>query len=77
MSGVNYIERKLIGFEEELFYHCIGTIPELFDGNPPFHGRGAISFAMNVSGILRALRLLENIIMPWNKVNAQANEPYL
>ena len=59
MSGVNYIERKLIGFEEELFYHCIGTIPELFDGNPPFHGRGAISFAMNVSGILRALRLLE------------------
>lgn len=60
MSGVNYIERQLIGFEEELYYHCVGTIPELFDGNPPFHGRGAISFAMNVSGILRALRLLEN-----------------
>ena len=59
MSGVNYIERQLIGFEEELFYHCVGTIPELFDGNPRFSGRGAISFAMNVSGILRALRLLE------------------
>ena len=59
MSGVNYIERKLIGFEEELFYHCIGTIPELFDGNPSFSGRGAISFAMNVCGILQALHLLE------------------
>ena len=59
MSGVNYIERQLIGFEEELFYHCVGTIPELFDGNPPFSGRGAISFAMNVSGILRAFRQLE------------------
>ena len=59
MSGVNYIERQLIGFEEELFYHCVGTIPELFDGNPRFSGRGAISFAMHVSGILRALRLLE------------------
>lgn len=59
MSGVNYIERQLIGFEEELYYHCVGTIPELFDGNPPFSGRGAISFAMNVSGILRALRQLE------------------
>ena len=59
MSGVNYIERQLIGFEEELFYHCIGTIPELFDGNPPFSGRGAISFAMNVSSILRAFRQLE------------------
>ena len=59
MSGVNYIERQLIGFEEELFYHCIGTIPELFDGNPRFSGRGAVSFAMNVSGILRALHLLQ------------------
>lgn len=59
MSGVNYIERQLIGFEEELLYHCVGTIPELFDGNPRFSGRGAISFAMNVSGILRAIRLLE------------------
>lgn len=59
MSGISFIERQLIGFEEELFYHCVGTIPELFDGNPPFHGRGAISFAMNVSGILRAMRLLE------------------
>lgn len=58
-SAVNFIERQLIGFEEELFYHCIGTIPELFDGNPSFSGRGAISFAMNVSGILRAIRLLE------------------
>ena len=59
MSGVNYIERQLIGFEEELFYHSLGTIPELFDGNPPFHGRGAVSLAMNVSGILRAIRMLE------------------
>lgn len=67
MSGVNYIERQLIGFEEELFYHCVGTIPELFDGNPPFHGRGAISFAMNVSGILRALRMLEKHNQAYNE----------
>lgn len=58
-SGLNYIERQLIGFEEELFYHCIGTIPELFDGNPKFSGRGAISFAMNVCGILNSIYLLE------------------
>lgn len=59
MSGIGYIERQLIGFEEELKYHCVGSISELFEGNPPFHGRGAISFAMNVAGILRAIRLLE------------------
>lgn len=58
-SRVSFIERQLVGYEEELFYHCIGTIPELFDGNPPFHGRGAISFAMNVAGIMRVVKLLD------------------
>ena len=53
------MERQLIGFDEELFYHCIGTLPEIFDGDPPFHGRGALAFAMNVRGILRAERLLD------------------
>ena len=58
-SRLSFVERQLVGYEEELFYHCMGTIPELFDGNPPFHGRGAMSFAMNVAEILRASRLLE------------------
>lgn len=58
-SRLSFIERQLVGYEEEMFYHCLGTLPELFDGNPPFHGRGAISFAMNVGGILRVLKLLE------------------
>ena len=58
-SRVSFVERQLVGYEEELFYHCIGTIPELFDGNPPFHGRGAISFAMNVAEIMRVVKLLE------------------
>ncbi len=58
-SKVGFIERQLVGYEEELFYHCIGTIPELFDGNPPFHGRGAISFAMNVAEIMRVVKLLD------------------
>ena len=58
-SRVSFIERQLVGYEEELFYHCVGTIPELFDGNPPFHGRGAISFAMNVAEIMRVVKLID------------------
>lgn len=58
-SKVGFVERQLVGYEEELFYHCIGTIPELFDGNPPFHGRGAVSFAMNVAELMRVLKLLD------------------
>ena len=58
-TRLSFIERQMVGYEDEMFYHCLGTIPELFDGNPPFHGRGAISLAMNVAEILRTLELLE------------------
>lgn len=58
-TRLSFIERQMVGYEDEMNYHCLGTIPELFDGNPPFHGRGAISFAMNVAEILRTLELLE------------------
>ena len=58
-TRLSFIERQMVGYEDEMSNHCIGTIPELFDGNPPFQGRGAISFAMNVAEILRAMELLE------------------
>ena len=58
-TRLSFIERQMVGYEDEMINHCIGTIPELFDGNPPFNGRGAISFAMNVAEILRTLELLE------------------
>ncbi|MBR0181216.1 MAG: glycogen debranching enzyme family protein [Prevotella sp.] len=58
-SRLSFIERQLVGYEDEMDYHAIGTISELFDGNPPFHGRGAMSFAMNVAEILRTLKLID------------------
>ena len=58
-TRLSFIERMMVGYEDEMNSHCLGTISELFDGNPPFTGRGAISFAMNVAEILRALELLE------------------
>lgn len=51
-SGVSFAERMLISMEEEISLHCIGTISEVFDGNPPFAGRGAISFLTSVASIL-------------------------
>jgi len=39
---------------------CIGTLSELYDGNPPFKGHGGISFAMNVAEVLRVLEILKN-----------------
>ena len=58
-SGVAFAERMLISMEDEMSKHCIGTIAEIFDGNPPFTGRGAISYAMNVAAMLRILDILD------------------
>jgi predicted glycogen debranching enzyme len=57
-SGLSWVDRCFLGFEEEMNYHGIGTLPELFDGNPPFSGRGALSFAMNVAAVLRVNKVL-------------------
>lgn len=61
MSGVSYIDRMLIGFEDEMPNGCIGSLSQLYDGNPPFSGRGAISHATNVAEVLRTLRTLKRI----------------
>ncbi len=60
-SAYSFMDRIFVGFEEELNFHCIGTLPELFDGNPPFHGRGALSFAMNVAEVLRMNRIMNDM----------------
>lgn len=57
-SGLSFIDRQLVGFEDQMTKNCISTLPEMFDGNPPFRGRGAMSFAMNVAEILRIYMLL-------------------
>lgn len=58
-SGASYIDRMLIGYEDEMSNACIGSLSQLYDGNPPFGGRGAISHATNVAGILRTITTLK------------------
>lgn len=58
-SGVSYMDRMLIGYEDEMTQGCIGSLSQLYDGNPPFSGRGAISHATNVAGILRTIKTLK------------------
>ena len=61
LSGRSYIDRMLIGFEEEMGQGCIGSLSQLYDGNPPFAGRGAISHATNIAEVLRTLRTLKKL----------------
>ena len=56
LSGLSFIERMLIGYEDEMTEGCIGSLSELYDGNPPYTGRGAVSTAKNVGEILRTIK---------------------
>ncbi|HLP04650.1 MAG TPA: glycogen debranching enzyme N-terminal domain-containing protein [Paludibacter sp.] len=59
-SGKSFLQRMLVGFEAEMTELCVGTLPELFDGNPPFKGHGGMSFAISVAEVLRVLNILKN-----------------
>lgn len=61
-SGISYIDRMLIGFEDEMSQACIGSLSQLYDANPPFAGRGAISHATNVANVLATLNTLKKLM---------------
>lgn len=61
MSGLGYIDRMLIGFEDEMTEGCIASLSQLYDGNPPFKGRGAVSHATNVAEVLRTVRMIKKL----------------
>ena len=58
-SGRNLIKRLYEGFEETLTNRGIGSISEVYDGNPPHNPRGAISQATGVAALLRMNEMIE------------------
>lgn len=60
-SGKQFIDAAVHNFEEDMFEHGLGTISEVYDGNPPHTPCGAISSAASVAEILRIMYLLKKI----------------
>ncbi len=58
-SGLNRVKELYQGFEEEISSHGIGTISEIYDGDPPHKARGAISQAWSVAALLRIHDMIE------------------
>lgn len=54
-SGVSFMQRMLVGFEVEMGELCIGTLNELYDGNPPYKGHGGMSYAPSVAAVISVL----------------------
>ena len=61
LAGRSFIERLLLGYEAEMSELCIGTINELYDGNPPFKGHGGMSYAPSVAAVIRVIKKLEQL----------------
>lgn len=59
-SGVSFVTSLYRGFEDVMMEHGIGTISEVYDGDPPHKAGGAISQAWNVAELLRINWLIRN-----------------
>jgi predicted glycogen debranching enzyme len=60
-SGLGFLEQLINGFEPVMTELGIGTIPEIFDGDPPHRARGAISQAWSVAALLRIIERYESM----------------
>jgi predicted glycogen debranching enzyme len=58
-AGVAHVQKILDGFEEEMLVHGIGSVSEIYNGDPPHQARGAISQAWSVAALLQIFKMLE------------------
>ncbi len=59
-TGVALAKRILLGFEDDMTMHGIGSISEIYDGNPPHSPKGAVSQAWSVAALLRINEMIVN-----------------
>jgi predicted glycogen debranching enzyme len=58
-TGLSQVKKIFDGFEEEMSKRGIGSISEIYDGNPPHYAKGAISQATGVAALLRISEMIE------------------
>ena len=73
-SAVSKIRKLIWGFEREMLEHGIGSISEIYDGDPPHTGRGAISQAWSVAEVLRILYMLDEMEAVNDQLTQKAKE---
>lgn len=57
-GGLPFVQKIMEGFEEEMSEHCIGTISETYNGNPPHTAKGSISQAWSVAAVIKAWKMV-------------------
>ena len=67
-------EHLLAGFEEDLDSYGIGSLPEIYDGDPPHTQRGAISQAWSVGAVLRIREMIDRMQAVRSSANHQTDQ---
>lgn len=60
-SGMAFVKSIIRDFEPTVSEHGIGSISEIYDGDPPFSPRGAISYALSVGALLSVITKIEKM----------------
>lgn len=58
-AGLSFIEKHYNNYEKDMTIYGVGTIGEIFDGDPPHDPKGATSYAKSVAELLRVKKLIE------------------
>ncbi|HYW96325.1 MAG TPA: amylo-alpha-1,6-glucosidase [Bacteroidales bacterium] len=69
-SGLSLARQIFNGFHDDMTVHGIGSISEIYDGDPPHAPRGAISQAWSIAALLR----INEMIARQEMVNANSNK---
>lgn len=56
---INRAKELISAFEEDMTIHGVGSIAELYDGDPPHFQHGAISYAASVAELIRVKYLID------------------
>ncbi len=59
-GGMPFVKNIINDFEHDMSEHCIGTIAEMYNGNPPHNAKGAVSQAWSVGSVIRAYKMAIN-----------------
>jgi predicted glycogen debranching enzyme len=59
--GLEFVKSIYYGFEPTLMEHGLGTVSEIYDGDPPHTPRGAVSQAWSVAELLRIKDMIESL----------------
>ena len=60
-SAKNFIGKIIKGFDGVMTQYGVGTVAEIFDGDPPHRPKGAVSQAWSVAELLRMMELVKSL----------------